>query len=507
MLFICKTIALLLAKSSGVSESDTSMATLRSPVGRRRTGKKQSSEDAVSRDSGPMSLGSKAEAPNGSERTGIFDSEKDELEDCVVSVSGDLATSPPRDHPAGRTKVQKLDDSAYRPWEARSRSSSEAGSDTSFCKGGPGKAVCGEPVRNSESGVSCDKCDKWYHASCQGIPKPAYDALAKYKMLAWLCPPCKDALKGHDTMTQISSLESKLDSLSSKVEDHVKVSQAALVAKVEQLTVSMKDHMKLVNQSLKEQEQSVDTQTKLIERSIRENVSQKATYADMVKGTCSDVVAKVSEKISTIPQAFAVQSSSKDLKHVAEALDSFVDKDRRRNNLVVHNLPEPDCSSASERSEMDMKAFQEVVGDTFKMRVAVSKCFRVGRTPQNKPRLLIVTLDTPGVKQDILRLAPQLRSSEKWGNIYITPDLTKSEREAARKIREELAARRAAGESNITIRRGRIVSTVGNSHRNEATNPSSSEVPTPAVSLESRSAVPTSQELGTGPRQAHETQA
>ena len=137
----------------------------------------------------------------------------------------------------------------------------------------------------------------------------------------------------------------------------------------------------------------------------------------------------------------------------------------------------------------------------------MSKCFYVGRTPQNKPRLLIVTLDTPGVKQDILRLAPQLRSSEKWGNIYITPDLTKSEREAARKIREELAARRAAGESNITIRRGRIVSTVGNSHRNEATNPSSSEVPTPAVSLESRSTVPTSQEQGTGPRQAHETQA
>ena len=91
-----------------------------------------------------------------------------------------------------------------------------------------------------------------------------YDALAKYKMLAWLCPPCKDAIKRHNTMAQISSLESKLESLSMKIEDHVKVSQAALVAKVEQLTTSMKDNIKLVSQSLKEQEQSVDTQTKLI---------------------------------------------------------------------------------------------------------------------------------------------------------------------------------------------------------------------------------------------------
>ena len=112
----------------------------------------------------------------------------------------------------------------------------------------------------------------------------------------------------------------------------MKVSQSALVAKVQQLTMSMNDHMKRVSQSLKEQEQSVDTQTKLIERSMRENASQKATYVDMVKGTCSDLVEKVSAKISSIPQAFAVQSSSKDHKHVAEALDSFVDKDRRRSN-------------------------------------------------------------------------------------------------------------------------------------------------------------------------------
>ena len=53
-----------------------------------------------------------------------------------------------------------------------------------------------------------------------------------------------------------------------------------------------------------------------------------------------------------------------------------------------------------------MKEFQEVVGDTFRIRVGVSKCFWVGRTLQNKQRLLIVTLDTTGVKQDILHVAP-----------------------------------------------------------------------------------------------------
>ena len=91
------------------------------------------------------------------------------------------------------------------------------------------------------------------------------------------------------------------------------------------------------------------------------------------------------------------------------------------------------------------------------MNVAVARSFRVGKSVEGRDRLLIVTLEMPGVKQDVLRLAPQLRSSEKYGNVYITPDLTPAEREAAKKLRDELSARRKAGEVNLTICRGRIV--------------------------------------------------
>ena len=108
--------------------------------------------------------------------------------------------------------------------------------------------------------------------------------------------------------------------------------------------------------------------------------------------------------------------------------------------------------------------FQEVIKDAFRMKVSVSRCFRAGKGGQGKTRLLIVTLDTPGVKQEILGMAPQLRGSDKWGNIYITPDLTPAEREAARKLREELTVRRAAGETNLVIRKGRIV-TASSSNR------------------------------------------
>ena len=166
---------------------------------------------------------------------------------------------------------------------------SDVGSVSGFCQGGPAKTVCGKPVRKSDSGVSCDKCDSWFHARCQGIPIPAYEALSKYQVLTWLCTTCKESLKGHN-LTQLASLESKVDQLAVVVKDHTeRLEHPSLLSKVESLSKTVEKHMKLVGQSLKEQERAVDSQTKLIERSIRDNVSQKVSYAEMVKGSCSDV--------------------------------------------------------------------------------------------------------------------------------------------------------------------------------------------------------------------------
>ena len=97
---------------------------------------------------------------------------------------------------------------------------------------------------------------------------------------------------------------------------------ASLESKVDHLALKVDTHMKRIAQSLKEQEQAVDSQTKMIERFIRDNHTQKATYAEMVKGTCSDVVAKVSAKVSTIPQAFSSQAASKDMQTISRVFDA-----------------------------------------------------------------------------------------------------------------------------------------------------------------------------------------
>lgn len=420
---------------------------IRSPVSTRRTGNKPpelvpqtgifSRESSEEKEVPSTSSGSSGRSQIGAVRGNI----PVDVRDAVSKVvgSGGKFLEPPKEVTAGRAGIQKLGDGAYKPFGPRSRSSSDAGSDTAFCDGGPGKSTCGEPVRHSDNGVSCDKCEKWFHTSCQAIPKPAFDALVKFKSLSWLCPPCKAGLRDdrHPGSENLASLESKVD----------------------QLERTVQNHLKMVGQSLKEQERTVENQSKLLERSIKDIQCQKVSYADMVKGACSDMVAKVTAKVTSIPPVANQPPHDSDTKNMAQMFDDFLDKDKRKNNIVIHNLPEAEGSTLQERIAKDISLFQELAKDTFRLNVSVGRGFRVGKAMPKKDRLLILTLDTPGVRQDLLRLAPELRKSVKWGKIYLTPDLTRVEREASRKLREELAARKAAGESNLTIRKGRIIST------------------------------------------------
>jgi len=99
----------------------------------------------------------------------------------------------------------------------------------------------------------------------------------------------------------------------------------------------------------------------------------------------------------------------------------------------------------------------------------VTKAFRVGKPVQDKPRLLIVGLENVEVKIDVLKLAPQLRTTEEWKDVFITPDLTWKEREEGRKLREELRRRTSEGEHNLMIQRGRIVKRGGNEVQGQQT--------------------------------------
>ena len=136
-----------------------------------------------------------------------------------------------------------------------------------------------------------------------------------------------------------------------------------------------------------------------------------------------------------------------------------MDRERRKKNLIIHNLPEPTVGDTDEqRTTGDLQAISGLLDSEFGVsRNQVSKPVRLGAKKSNKPRLLKIEISDVNVKRNILKQATKLRSSSTYGNIYISPDLTRKEREHSKALREELLRRKAAGEKDIFIKFGKIV--------------------------------------------------
>ena len=139
-----------------------------------------------------------------------------------------------------------------------------------------------------------------------------------------------------------------------------------------------------------------------------------------------------------------------------------MERERRKCNVIIHNLPEPvEVTSGEQLRQKDKEKTCSLISTEFKINdFEVQRTVRLGsRNPSSsRPRLLLVELGDVSTKRQILRQATSLRKSSTWSNIYISPDLTPKEQAHNKKLREELKSRKDSGEKNIFIKHGRIIS-------------------------------------------------
>ena len=147
---------------------------------------------------------------------------------------------------------------------------------------------------------------------------------------------------------------------------------------------------------------------------------------------------------------------------VLQVVDEYVEREKRKNNLIIHNLPEPtDVSSNEQRAVKDTKTISDLFHTEFNLANAkIQRVTRLGaiRPNSSRPRLLLVEMGDISIKRSILKQATKLRKSSKWSDIYISPDLTPKEHSHNKKLRDELKMRKDAGEKDLCIKRGKIVS-------------------------------------------------
>ena len=85
-------------------------------------------------------------------------------------------------------------------------------------------------------------------------------------------------------------------------------------------------------------------------------------------------------------------------------------------------------------------------------------CLGAPKSSTSKPRLLLVKFGDISMKRTILKQATKLRKSSTRSNVYISPDLTPKEHSQNKLLRDELKMQKTAGEKDIYIKCGKIVS-------------------------------------------------
>ena len=159
------------------------------------------------------------------------------------------------------------------------------------------------------------------------------------------------------------------------------------------------------------------------------------------------------------PQQGVPQKTKRTLKISPRAANAEIyEKEKRKNNVVIHNLPELSGISGEELERYDMEEVQFLIDEAIKSNsISVLSARRLGarREPGSKPRSLLVTLSDG--RDEVINRQISIRGYLGYEKIYIYPDQTPNERQFYVALREELKRRRSRGETDLIIRNGQIV--------------------------------------------------
>jgi len=149
-------------------------------------------------------------------------------------------------------------------------------------------------------------------------------------------------------------------------------------------------------------------------------------------------------------------------KKVSEAFEEMKERDSRKLNLILVNVPESEAETGEERQKEDIRRVEELVGK-LEVQVAdigIANPTRLGHRvigKASKPRVLRISVKSEEAKKTLLTKAKKLSddSVPKAKKVYINSDRTLKDRQEFKKLRDELARRREEEpQSNLQIRRG-----------------------------------------------------
>ncbi|KAK9758989.1 hypothetical protein QE152_g285 [Popillia japonica] len=167
------------------------------------------------------------------------------------------------------------------------------------------------------------------------------------------------------------------------------------------------------------------------------------------------VIASLQEDIKALKSmAQTSESSYSTAVKTEEIIQEVLQREQRKNNIVVHGLAENVSKVRSDRILADQAAIQDVF-DAIGINVVEFKHQRLGKfdpTKSENKRPIKDSLLSNNVVIDALKKSKALKETTNPSKIFITRDRTPFEQKLYNSARNELLERRSRGEQNIRIR-------------------------------------------------------
>ena len=327
---------------------------------------------------------------------------------------------------------------------------------------------CSEVCSAENRAIQCDLCGIWAHAECEGIPSECYDnfnsVFSKVHNISYYCEVnlCNSRVKQlihnyYNDLEQRSHLPTLKSLQAEQGNLHRLVSEVS--TKLDNLSSR---NVVPIDESLEPTDRVLSTESSW--HSDHQNLYNSiSSLSEKINGLCVNNDQLQNQITTTVSSLNVANEQAQTVSHAptnpAEIVDEYLNRERRKLNLVIYGLPEASATSAPDRQLADSNSFTELVGSEFKIsNLEISKCVRLGKPKNDKPTPLLVTVADNAIRRQILRNAKHLRHSNTYKCVFISPDLTLQEREANKQLRQELRHRKDAGELNLIIKNGKIVS-------------------------------------------------
>ncbi len=335
---------------------------------------------------------------------------------------------------------------------------------------------CDKGFKSRDKPVKCSTCRQDFHAKCQHISERTYEAIKDEDAdIDWYCTSCKVVTRN---MSQNMA----------RLTQRVTALETTIVNKAD------KDEVEKINKALDEkaEKEVVEQLSKKIDAMKQENNEKLDKDSEELSKLLEE---KLKEQREIIEKNKTIQTGNGN-KTFEDAVKEMEDRDRRKNNLIFHNIEESGAVNPDVRRAEDVSFIMKLLRENLKVESEIqtnqegkAMVRRLGSKNANKPRSLMVTfrpMDVPKILKNAKLLANA--KNEVMRKIVIKPDQTPFQRDEEKKLVKERNDRNQEAKSkNETadwiIQKGRVV------RRSQAVPKSTKSTSTTTINEEFKDAV------------------